>query len=162
METCWIKSPLGGIRVDAQNGMVRALALQVEEQCPDHVKDRADTPCLKQVQLQLHQYFRGAVQTFDLAIDFSNYSPFAVNVLRALQAVPYGTTVSYGDLALLCGHPGAARAVGRVVGANRTPLLIPCHRVIGSTGKLTGYSAAGGLETKRWLLDFEQQGKQPA
>ena len=74
-----------------------------------------------------------------------------------LQTVPFGTTVSYGELAAMVGHPGAARAIGRVVGANRTPILIPCHRVVGSQGALVGYSATGGLITKRWLLDFEQQ-----
>jgi len=140
--------------------MIRTLELYSEEPGPDRLHDRSAPLCLKQAEEQLRQYFQGGLQTFALAIDFSGYSPFAGKVLRVLQTVPYGTTISYGDLALLCGHPGAARAVGRVVGANRTPLLIPCHRVIGSTGKLTGYSAAGGLDTKRWLLDFEQQIKQ--
>lgn len=95
------------------------------------------------------------MQTFDLPIDFSGYSPFALKVLQRLLTVPYGTTVSYGRLAVMAGHPGAARAVGRVVGANRTPILIPCHRVVGSNGDLVGYSATGGVVTKRWLLDFE-------
>lgn len=82
-------------------------------------------------------------------------SPFARRVLAACRNIPYGQTRSYGELATAAGSPGAARAVGAVMAQNRLPLLIPCHRVIGSQGKLGGYSAPGGLETKVRLLNLE-------
>ncbi|MBX9789440.1 MAG: methylated-DNA--[protein]-cysteine S-methyltransferase [Pirellulales bacterium] len=82
-------------------------------------------------------------------------SPFARRVLEACRRIPYGQTRSYAQLAAAAGSPGAARAVGRVMAGNRVPLVIPCHRVVGSAGKLGGFSAPGGLETKQRLLDLE-------
>ncbi len=80
---------------------------------------------------------------------------FQRRVWRALQDIPFGTTVTYGQLAARIGRPGAARAVGHTNGRNPVPLVVPCHRVIGSTGDLTGYG--GGLDAKRFLLDFESE-----
>jgi methylated-DNA-[protein]-cysteine S-methyltransferase len=85
-------------------------------------------------------------------------SEFARRVLAACRQIPYGHTCSYAELAAMAGAPGAARAVGSVMAKNRLPLLIPCHRVIGSQGKLGGYSAPGGLETKARLLALESAG----
>lgn len=154
-----MKSPLGGMQFSTEDGKIRTLSI-LERDEPSSPEDKALYGSgLFKAREQLGRYFSGTLQEFDLPIDFSDYSTFAVAVLNALQTVPFGTTVSYGELAAMAGHPGAARAVGRVVGANRTPILIPCHRVIGSNGKLVGYSAAGGLETKRWLLEFEQKFK---
>ena len=152
-------SPIGEMQFSTEDGKIRTLTI-LERGDPLSPQDKAlsGTGLIK-AREQLGRYFAGTLQEFDLPIDFSDYSTFAVAVLHALQTVPFGTTVSYGELAAMAGHPGAARAVGRVVGANRTPILIPCHRVIGSSGKLVGYSAAGGLETKRWLLEFEQKFK---
>jgi methylated-DNA-[protein]-cysteine S-methyltransferase len=82
-------------------------------------------------------------------------SPFAQRVLAACRQIPYGQTRSYAELAARAGSPGAARAVGSVMAQNRLPLLIPCHRVVGSQGKLGGFSAPGGLETKVRLLELE-------
>lgn len=82
-------------------------------------------------------------------------SPFALRVLAACRRIPYGQTRSYAELAAAAGSPGAARAVGSVMARNRLPLLIPCHRVVGSQGKLGGFSAPGGLETKLRLLELE-------
>ena len=84
-------------------------------------------------------------------------TPFARDVLAALQQVPAGATVSYGELAARAGHPGAARAVGRVMAGNPLPLVVPCHRVVGANGALTGYSGAAGVATKKWLLEFEKR-----
>ncbi len=155
----FLKSPLGAIQLEVENGKIRRLTLCAKEEVSLVDIDQAMVSVLTPAEEQLGRYFAGTLYDFDLAIDFSGYSDFAVAVLQALQRVPYGTIVSYGELAALAGRPGAARAVGRVVGANRTPILIPCHRVIGSTGKLVGFSAAGGLETKSWLLEFEQEFK---
>ena len=82
-------------------------------------------------------------------------TPFARRVLAACRRIPYGQTLSYAELAAAAGSPGAARAVGSVMAQNRLPLLIPCHRVVGSRGKLGGFSAPGGLETKVRLLELE-------
>lgn len=153
-----LNSPLGRLRIDfCGDGKIRSLTLcAANEPSLSLASGQKETELLLAEQ-QLVDYFQGRLQTFDLPIDFSDYSPFAVKILQTLQTIPFGTTISYGQLAALSGHAGAARAVGRVVGANRTPLLIPCHRVIGSRGDLVGYSATGGLLTKRWLLRFEEK-----
>ena len=151
------KSPLGEIRVIVEANRIKSLSLCAKDEASLPEKERSSTPEHEKTNKQLELYFAGQLQNFDLPLDFSGYSEFAVLVLKALQKVAFGTTVSYGELAVLAGRPGAARAVGRVVGSNRTPILIPCHRVVGSTGKLVGFSATGGLDTKRWLLEFEQK-----
>lgn len=146
--------PFHSIKLDVSGGILRRVALCGARGA--HLPD-PDSSMASAAERQLRLYFSGKLKRFDLPLDFSGYSAFASAVLKALQTVPFGQTVSYGALAVMAGRPGAALAVGRVVGANRTPIIIPCHRVIGSTGKLVGYSATGGLETKRWLLEFEQK-----
>lgn len=101
---------------------------------------------------QLGEYFEGRLTTFDLPLAMKG-SPFQHEVWTALQRIPFGTTVSYGQLAAVLGRPGSARAVGHANGRNPIPVIVPCHRVIGSTGQLTGYG--GGLRAKRLLLDLE-------
>jgi methylated-DNA-[protein]-cysteine S-methyltransferase len=103
---------------------------------------------------QLQSYFAGARQTFTLPLDPQG-TPFQRQVWTALQTIPYGKTISYGELAQSIGKPNAVRAVGAANGQNPLPIVIPCHRVIGSNGSLTGY--AGGLHIKRLLLDLERQ-----
>jgi methylated-DNA-[protein]-cysteine S-methyltransferase len=153
-----VNSPLGELQIEtAGDGEIRKLTICASESSNSLDGEDLTDAALQSAEEQLNSYFQGRLLLFDLPIDFSDYSPFAVKVLQALQTVPFGTTVSYGELAALVGRPKAARAIGRVVGANRTPILIPCHRVVGSTGALVGYSATGGLVTKRWLLEFEQQ-----
>jgi methylated-DNA-[protein]-cysteine S-methyltransferase len=101
---------------------------------------------------ELAEYFEGERRTFDLAID-PRGAAFDLRVWDALREVPYGQTVSYGDLAARIGEPGAARAVGRAAALNPIPILVPCHRVVGAHGKLTGYG--GGLDAKQKLLALE-------
>lgn len=101
---------------------------------------------------QLDEYFAGRRRSFDLALDPAG-SPFELGVWRALLEIPYGETVSYGELAARIGHPGAPRAVGVANARNPVAVVVPCHRVIGADGSLTGYG--GGLERKRLLLDLE-------
>ncbi|WOJ97232.1 methylated-DNA--[protein]-cysteine S-methyltransferase [Congregibacter brevis] len=101
-------------------------------------------------------YFSGeAVAMEDLVLDYSLVSPFNALIYRALRGVPRGEIVSYGDLAKEIGQPGAARAVGIVMSKNPWPVVVPCHRVIGANGKLTGFSAYGGVDTKLSLLTLE-------
>jgi methylated-DNA-[protein]-cysteine S-methyltransferase len=104
---------------------------------------------------QLDEYLRGARKAFDLPIDWSLLRPFQQLVLRIVYAIPYGQTRTDGDIAHEIGNPNAARAVGRANATNPMPLVIPCHRVIGSDGKLTGYGGGEGLPTKEWLLKME-------
>jgi methylated-DNA-[protein]-cysteine S-methyltransferase len=105
------------------------------------------------VRRELDEYFSGRRRVFDLSLDLRALPPFTVSVLRELARVPYGETTTYGALANRAGHPRAARAVGTVMNRNRIPIVLPCHRVVGSTGDLTGY--AGGLDRKRMLLELE-------
>jgi len=101
---------------------------------------------------QLRQYFAGQRRAFDLPLALDG-SEFQQTVWRALLEVPYGKTASYGDVARRIGMPGKARAVGRANGSNPIPVVVPCHRIIGSDGTLTGYG--GGLRIKRFLLELE-------
>lgn len=91
----------------------------------------------------------------DVKIATSHLTPFSRKVIAACRKIPWGYTCSYGDLAKLAGSPGAARAVGTVMATNRTPLVVPCHRVVGSGGTLGGYSARQGVKTKLKLLTLE-------
>ncbi len=104
------------------------------------------------------QYFECGELKWSLStLDWTGVPEFHRAVLQACFEIPTGTTLTYGDLALRAGSHKAARAVGSAMARNRWPILIPCHRVLGSTGKLTGYSGSGGLETKRKLIAFEQE-----
>jgi len=102
---------------------------------------------------QLDEYFEGRRESFELEFDLGGAAPFARSVLSELARVPYGQTTTYGTLAAKVGAPRAARAVGTVMNRNPLPIVLPCHRVVGSNGSLTGY--AGGLETKEQLLRLE-------
>ena len=102
---------------------------------------------------ELDEYFEGRRRAFDLSLDLRALPSFTVSVLGELARVPYGKTTTYGELARRVGHPRAARAVGTVMNRNRIPVVLPCHRVVGSTGSLTGY--AGGLDVKQALLELE-------
>lgn len=106
---------------------------------------------------QLREYFAGERTDFDLTLAASG-TPFQHRVWAALREIPFGVTWSYGELAAHIGQPTASRAVGLANGRNPIAIVVPCHRVIGASGTLTGY--AGGVERKRWLLDHEQ-GAQP-
>jgi methylated-DNA-[protein]-cysteine S-methyltransferase len=105
------------------------------------------------VRAQLQEYFAGERTTFDVPLAPAG-APFELEVWRALEGIPYGETVSYGEIARRVGQPGAARAVGTANGRNPIAVIVPCHRVIGADGSLTGFG--GGLERKRLLLELEQ------
>ena len=103
---------------------------------------------------QIDSYLKGSQSKFNLPLKVSG-TPFQLAVWKAIAKVPFGKTVSYGEIAKAIGKPLASRAVGAAVGANPTPLLVGCHRVLGSNGSLTGYSGGQGLKTKKLLLDHE-------
>ena len=115
--------------------------------------ERYDEP-FKKTARQLNEYFAGDRQEFELDLA-PDGTTFQVEVLEALRGIPYGETCTYRDIAVAVGRPEAVRAVGNANGRNPLPIVIPCHRVIGSDGSLTGFG--GGIEIKRYLLDLEQQ-----
>lgn len=125
-----------------------------------HVAANADfgemylTPLLERVRGLLDAYFAGQVREFDVPLSPQG-TAFQLRVWAELQRIPYGTTISYGELARRIGDPNASRAVGLANGKNPVSILIPCHRVIGASGKLVGYG--GGLDRKAHLLRLEQQ-----
>lgn len=101
------------------------------------------------------EYLDGQRQVFELPIDWESMRPFQQKVLQATLAIPFGSLSTYAELARQVGKPGAARAVGRAEATNPMPLVIPCHRVLGSDGKLHGYGGPGGIGMKAWLLKLE-------
>jgi methylated-DNA-[protein]-cysteine S-methyltransferase len=112
-----------------------------------------DDGALAAVRLQLEEYFAGRRTSFEVPVAPAG-TPFQQRVWDELQRIGYGETVSYGELAARIGRPGCARAAGSANGANPVSIVIPCHRVIGANGSLTGYG--GGIEAKRYLLELER------
>ncbi len=112
---------------------------------------------LPQLQRQIQRYFDGRPIDFRIRLDLTNRTLFHQTVLRACATIRYGETLTYGQLAELAGHPGAARAVGSVMAGNMIPLIIPCHRVVAAGGRPSGFSAPGGARTRRRLLELETQ-----
>ena len=102
---------------------------------------------------ELDEYFEGRRRDFDLPIDWALTSQFGRRVLKATAAIPFGAVKTYGEMAAQAGNPKASRAAGRALGANPIPIVLPCHRVIGASGRLTGYT--GGLHRKVALLEIE-------
>jgi O-6-methylguanine DNA methyltransferase len=115
------------------------------------------TSLLESATAQLYAYYARRRRRFDVPLDLRG-TEFQQQVWLLLQETPYGETTTYGEIAMLLGRPKATRAVGQAVGANPVSIIVPCHRVIGSNGKLTGYG--GGLERKATLLELEQAGLQ--
>lgn len=124
---------------------------------PDSDWDRDAAP-FQTARQQLAEYFAGRRTRFDLPLH-PRGTKFQLEVLNALQSIPYGETRSYADIARRIGRPKAARAVGAANGRNPLPIVIPCHRVIGANGNLTGFG--GGIRVKRYLLELEQRAPGP-
>jgi methylated-DNA-[protein]-cysteine S-methyltransferase len=114
---------------------------------------QGDSPAVAAAAIQLEQYFAGERTEFELDVELGG-TPFERRVWKELRAIPYGETATYAEIARRIGRPGASRAVGRANARNPVAVVVPCHRVIGSDGSLTGY--AGGMEMKRALLDLER------
>ncbi|HJR89583.1 MAG TPA: methylated-DNA--[protein]-cysteine S-methyltransferase [Aeromicrobium sp.] len=151
MTTRWMDTPLGGLRLHAQAGLLTAIDFDAHPR-----GQRADDPVLDEAERQLSEYFDGRRTEFDLPLA-SEGSEFQKKVWAELRRIPYGETATYGDIARRLGYePVISRAVGVANASNPLPIVVPCHRVIGSGGKLTGY--AGGIDRKRALLELEQPG----
>ncbi|MEO7067071.1 MAG: methylated-DNA--[protein]-cysteine S-methyltransferase [Rhodanobacter sp.] len=150
-----IDSPVGPLRLIADAGGLREMLFEKENHPtvmqPEWVRDSKP---LARAHRQLDEYFAGKRQTFDLTLN-PHGTPFQLSVWMQLRQIPYGTTISYGELARRVGNPAASRAVGAANGRNPLSIIVPCHRVIGSSGKLTGFG--GGLPAKEFLLGLERR-----
>ena len=152
-----LPSPVGLLTLVARGPKLAAILW--EEDRPNRVRlgeleQRHDHPMLQRTAAQLQEYFAGQRQVFDLALDFAG-TECQVQVWHALLTIPFGETRSYLDIATQLGNPKAVRAVGAANGRNPISIIAPCHRVIGSSGSLTGF--AGGLPAKQYLLNLERR-----
>ena len=147
IKTVYYDSPTGCLEVQCTEQGLRAVNF-VEKQIIEQNINIHTTLTIKQLQ----EYFDGKRTTFDMPLDIEG-TAFQQQVWKALLNIPYGKTKSYMDIAKAVGNPKTIRAVGLANGQNKIAIIIPCHRVIGSDGSLTGY--AGGLSRKKWLLEFE-------
>jgi methylated-DNA-[protein]-cysteine S-methyltransferase len=153
---CRIETPLGTVRIVARGDAIAGVWFdgQKYDAVPDGSwRESPNAPLLRDAARQLKEYFAGRRARFDLALAPQG-TAFQQSVWRAIAKVPAGRTASYGDLARRIGRPSAVRAVGAAVGRNPLSVVVPCHRIVGSDGSLTGY--AGGLERKRLLLALER------
>lgn len=148
-------SPLGPILLAAAGAELLGLWFDGQRHQPNSSgwPVATDHPVLQQAQAQLAEYFAGQRRAFDLPLGLGSGTQFQQGVWRALLKIPSGATLSYGALSAATGHPKAVRAVGAAVGRNPLSIIVPCHRVIGAAGALTGY--AGGIERKIALLQLE-------
>lgn len=147
---------LGEPRGVSQLTFGHATPIQVRMALGPHVAEDDWSPKLRQ---RLEQYAAGRDVDFaDVeVIRLRPLRPFQQRVVEAVRAIPRGETKTYGEVAAQVGSPGAARAVGTVMSTNLVPIIVPCHRVVGSAGGLGGFSAAGGVRTKQWMLDLESK-----
>lgn len=156
-------SPIGPLLLAASERGLRALYMQSQRHVPDEPDprwspvspgDALQSDLLERTSLQLDEYFAGRRSSFDLPLDVEG-TPFQRAVWTGLRAIGFGETWSYGELARRIGNPNAVRAVGLANGRNPLSIVVPCHRVIGANGSMTGYG--GGLERKVFLLELEKR-----
>jgi methylated-DNA-[protein]-cysteine S-methyltransferase len=152
---CVIASPLGPITLAAHDRALVGVWFDLQEHLPDLQRWDVDNhhPVLLLAARQLQEYFAGQRHTFDVPLDLGNGTPFQQKVWQSLLTIAPGATSTYGAISQAIGQPSAVRAVGGAVGRNPIGIIVPCHRVIGASGALTGY--AGGLERKIALLQLE-------
>ncbi|TYK50696.1 methylated-DNA--[protein]-cysteine S-methyltransferase [Actinomadura decatromicini] len=158
-----LDSPVGDLTLVAVDGGLAGLYMEVQRHRPSDEMlgipgDPKDEPFASAAE-QLSAYFAGDLTEFDLPLNLLG-TPFQQQVWTALQEIPYGETTTYGQIAVDLGKPSASRAVGLANGRNPISLIVPCHRVVGANGALTGYG--GGLDRKRYLLDFERKTRSTA
>lgn len=148
-----VDSPLGTLTLTAADGFLTGVSMNGQRHAPRPLPEAArDDAWFSEVTGQLTSYFAGSLTRFEVPIKFDG-TEFQRQVWTHLREIPYGETITYGELARRVGNPNASRAVGLANGRNPIAVIIPCHRVIGANGRLTGYG--GGLDRKSWLLDHE-------
>ncbi len=151
-------SPLGNLWLAATDRGLAGMWFEEQRHAPDRTSwtlcpDIHQQPVLHAASEQLLAYFSGTLQQFDLPLDLSGGTDFQQAAWQALLRIPFGATTSYGELSKSIGKPSAVRAVGTAIGRNPISIIVPCHRVVGADGSLTGY--AGGLDRKTALLNLE-------
>jgi methylated-DNA-[protein]-cysteine S-methyltransferase len=151
-----IDSPIGPLTLAGRGSALTNLRMVDQTYEPSHAGWSPDPGAFIDVVEQLEAYFAGELVDFDIELDLRG-TEFQQRVWKALLTIPYGETRSYGEIAEQIGAPGAARAVGLANGHNPISIIVPCHRVIGASGSLTGYG--GGLDRKRTLLELEKRRK---
>ena len=153
IDIAYYHSPIGCLQIQGSDNGISSIRIL------DHLKEETEDipvslePCL----IQLKEYFAGTRKTFRLKLDFGSAPEFYQDVWKKVNIIPYGKTRSYTDIAMILDQPKASRAVGRANGKNPLPIIIPCHRVVGKNGSLTGY--AYGLKIKQMLLRLENPKK---
>jgi len=146
-------SPLGPLTITASNQTITAVTIG-QSPSPKHSANPADAVVLQRAASQLGEYFDGSRTEFDLPLTWSG-TTFQEAVWTALSAIPFGAKLTYEELGLKAGVGRAPRAVGGAVGRNPIPIIVPCHRILGASGTITGYSAGEGIPTKQKLLRHE-------
>ena len=148
------KYPVCTLGITEENGVICRIFFEknIDKILSSGSYEKKETPLIKKTAVQLGEYFEGKLKKFDIPLVLQG-TGFQVKVWKALLKVPYGKTCSYGELAAKTGNPKASRAVGMANNRNPLVIIVPCHRVIGSNGSLTGYD--GGLELKQKLLELE-------
>ncbi|MDM0111883.1 methylated-DNA--[protein]-cysteine S-methyltransferase [Variovorax sp. J22R133] len=154
--TTQVDTSLGGVTLAATDLGLAGVWFDAQRHFPDTTGwiGAPDHPVLREAASQLQAYFAGERDGFDMPLDLSHGTQFQQAVWNALLRIPHGNTTSYGQLSALVGNPAAVRAVGAAVGRNPISVVVPCHRVLGADGSLTGY--AGGIERKARLLQLER------
>ena len=144
------ESPVGWVTVEATGEKITGITMTSRKGA-----EFGSSAVLREAKKQLLAYFAGKLTKFDLPVELHG-TEFQKAVWKQIAKIPYGKTLSYADIAKKIGKPLASRAVGGAVGSNPVPLVIGCHRVMGASGRITGYSGGDGIPTKRWLLALEQ------
>ena len=161
------RSPLGDIRLAASDFGLIAVEWAKSQPEFDSYLAKLKRPIIRDdhkirpYTTELEEYLEGRRKTFTFPIDWTHFTDFQRAALKEVFRIPYGKTRTYADIAKAIKHPNAYRAVGAANGMNPMPIVIPCHRVLGTDGKLHGYGGGDGLPTKQWLLDFERQNSLP-
>jgi methylated-DNA-[protein]-cysteine S-methyltransferase len=149
-----LTSPIGRIELVGDGAAVVSLTIERDGTLPHDADDEHSDPVLDRAAVQLTEYFAGTRTSFDVPVVL-NGTEFQKAVWERLAQINFGEVTSYGALGVSTGRATAGRAVGGAVGANPVPILIPCHRVLASNNRITGYSGGNGVPTKIWLLDHE-------
>jgi methylated-DNA-[protein]-cysteine S-methyltransferase len=149
-----VDSPIGRLEITSDGSAITSLTIERAGHLPWEQIPEKSTKLLDTAARQLGEYFAGKRRNFDVPVSLPG-TEFQQAVWAELVEIPYGGAVSYGSLGLATGRTTAGRAVGGAVGANPIPIIIPCHRVLASDGRITGYSGGNGIPTKVWLLKHE-------
>ncbi|MGO4689282.1 methylated-DNA--[protein]-cysteine S-methyltransferase [Glaciibacter sp. 2TAF33] len=151
-----LSSPIGMLELTADAENILSLTIARNGHTPLEDEPDRPSPLLERAAQQLDEYFAGTRTSFDLPVRFVSGTVFQRSVWNRLAALGFGEYISYGELGVEVGKPGSARAIGGAVGANPIPIIIGCHRVLASNGRITGYSGGDGITTKVWLLAHEK------